>query len=164
MEFEYEISADDYAAAALLHHRLGRKRMQAAGWFFAGASLLAVGLIEQDRGLSPILLAAIGVWFAWVGISWAFPGEGYRRRCRKQYRKLGFEGHKYRATASAEGFEVVGENRTWRNSWSHVSPKGEDERVFMFHSAGVVFVFAKRYLADEQQRELRTLAGLTPDA
>jgi hypothetical protein len=162
MEFEYEISADDYAAASVLFYKLGRKRINAAAWAVLGMSLIAIGLSDKERGLSSILLAAIGVWWAWAGLARLLPGESFRRKCRKYYQELGLEGQKYRATVTKEGFEVLGENRTWRNPWPSVSPKGEDARVFMLHSGGTLFIFAKRHLSEGQQMELRMLAGLSP--
>lgn len=159
MEFEYEISADDYAAAAVLYHRLSRKRTASSGWFLAGACLLVIGLIERDRGLSPILLGAIGVWWMWAGIARVFPGLSFRRYYRKYYQHLGLEGKKYRASLE-DGFQVVGDDCSWNNHWGDVSPKGEDNRIFLLFSKGILFIFAKRYLAEEQQRALRSLAGL----
>jgi len=159
MEFEYEISADDYAAASVLHCGLNRNFNRDGVWLFAGACLLAVALIERERGLSPVLLGAIGVWWMWAGLGRKFPAM-FRRYYRSYYRRLGLEGKRYRATLTEDGFQVTGENRTWNKRWAEVSPKGEDASVFMFYSQGTLFIFAKRYLADEQQRTLRTLAGL----
>jgi len=159
MEFDYEISADDYAAAAILYHKLSRKLRVGRGWIFAGAVLLVVTLLERDRGLSPILLGAIGVWWIWAGIGSLFPGM-FQRSYRKYYRQLYLAGEKYHACVDQDGFQVVGRNRTWNNPWTEVSPKGEDDHVFMLHSRGTLFIFAKRYLAEEQQRTLRDLAGL----
>lgn len=159
MTFEYEISGDDYAAASVLHYRLIRKPLQSAGWFLAGLVLFVIGSIERDRGLSPVVLVVIGIWWMWAGLGGIFPAL-YRRYYRKYYRRLGLEGKRYRATLTEDGFLVTGENRTWNNRWTEVSPKGEDSRVFMLFSQGTLFIFAKRYLAEEQQGRLRILAGL----
>jgi hypothetical protein len=160
MEFEYEITADDYAAASILHYKLTRKARVAAGWILAGASLLVIGLIERERGLSPILLAAIGVWFLWIGVARTFPGQYFRRFYRKHYRQQSLDGKKYRAMLNVGGFQVSGDNTTWTHRWSDVSAKGEDNQVFLFYSQGILFIFAKRYLGDEEQRTLRSFAGL----
>jgi hypothetical protein len=148
MEFEYEISAEDYAAASILFYKLSNKRINATGWVLAGACLLAIGLIEKERGLSPILLAAIGVWWIWAGLGRLFPGNSYRRQCRKYYQRLGLDGSRYRATVNADGFEVAGGNGSWRNSWHLVSPKGEDERVFVFYSLDTLFLFLRRGICE----------------
>ena len=121
--------------------------------------MLTVALVERDRGVSPILLGAIGVWWIWAGLGWIFPGL-FRRYYRSYYRRLGLDGKKYRAILNEVGFQVMGENRTWNNRWTEVSPMGEDARVFMFYSQGTLFIFAKRYVADDQQGMLRSLAGL----
>lgn len=162
MEFEYEISAEDYAAASILYYRLSRKRAANGGWFLAGTFLLVIGLIERERGLSPILLGAIGVWWIWAGVARVFPGDSLRRHYRKYYQHLKLEGKKYRASLNEDGFQVVGDHSSWNNRWTDVSPKGEDNRIFMLFAHGVLFIFAKRYLPDEQQQALRRLAGL-PD-
>jgi hypothetical protein len=160
MEFDYEISADDYADAVVLYHKLSRKRTASSGWLLAGISLLVVGLIERDRGLSPILLGAVGIWWIWAGLARVFPGISLRRYYRKYYQQLSLKGKKYRANLDGNGFQVVGENCGWNYRWVDALQKGEDKRVFMLYCDGVFFIFAKRYLADEQQTELRSLAGL----
>jgi hypothetical protein len=160
MEFEYEITADDYADASILYHRLTIRRQNGAGWFLAGALFLIVGLIERDRGLAPILLAAVGLWWAGVGLGRTFP-RLFRRYYRRYYKRLGLADQKYRATVNEDGFQVVGDYCTWRNRWADVSPKGEDDRVFTLFAHGTLFIFAKRYLSDEQQQTLRKLAGMS---
>ena len=162
MEFEYEILADDYAAAAVLYRKQSGTRKQDLGWLLAGTFLLVTGVIERERGVSPILLGAIGVWWMWAGFARIFVGGSYRKQCRKHYETIGLAGQKYRAKVVKDGFEVLGENQSWRAVWPTVSSKGEDDRVFMFYSGGIIFIFAKRYLADAQKQELRALSGLTP--
>ena len=162
MEFEYEISADDYAAAAILYHNLSGKRRSASEWIFSGACLLIICLLERDRGLSPIVLGAIGVWWMWAGITRVFPGSYFRRPYLKHYQKLGLKGKKYRANVSQDGFKVVGENSSWNYRWANVLVKCEDKRVFVLFAGATLFIFAKRYLVDQQQQELRNLANLPP--
>jgi hypothetical protein len=40
-------------------------------------------------------------------------------------------------------------------AWSEVHLKGENKRVFMFYAKGTIFIFGKKYLTDEQQRDIR---------
>ena len=160
MEFEYEITADDYAAGAFLFWKRSFRKRQGIGWFVAGLVLLVVGVIEKEKGLSPVLLGAIGVWLLCVGIAWIFPGERYRRRLRKHYGTLDLAGQKYRATILEGGFEVAGITTSWRYTWPMVKDRGENEKVFMFYAGQTLFIFAKRYLPEEKQQELRSLAGL----
>ena len=159
MEFEYEITADDYAAANVLYHRLTPLRRRSE-WFWAGAILLIVALVEREHGLSPVVLGAIGIWWMWAGLGRIFP-RLLRRYYRRYYKRVGLAGQKYRATLNEDGFQVVGDYCTWHNRWTDVSPKGEDDRIFMLFAHGTLFIFAKRYLSDERQKTLRTLAGLS---
>jgi hypothetical protein len=160
MEFEYEITADDYAAANVLYHRLISARQRGSEWFLAGAIFLIIALVERERGLSPVLLGAIGIWWMGAGLGRVFPRllRGYYRR---YYKRVGLAGQKYYAKLNEEGFQVAGNYCTWQNRWADVSPEGEDNCVFMLFSHGFLFIFAKRYLTDEQQQALRTLAGLS---
>lgn len=159
MEFDYEIQADDYTAGQILYYKLIRKSRTLEPWFLGGFLLLVVALVERDRGLSPVLLGAIALWWMWAAIARRFPGI-LRRSFRKHYDKAGLKDKKYRASINEEGFQVHGENVSWQIRWPAVAPKGEDDSVFMFYSSGVVFIFAKRYLGDEQQQALRSLANL----
>ena len=122
--------------------------------------LLLVALLERDRGLSPILLGAIGVWWICVDIGRIFPGVFMRQYYRRVYQKFGIDRTKYLASIDDRVLQVEGENASWRVRWQEVSPKGEDPEVFMFHARGTMFIFAKRYLAEEQQRQLRSFSGL----
>ena len=164
MEFEYEIKPDDYAAAAILHAKLIRNPRKLSPWLSGGVILLLVAVLEWDRGLSPILLGAIGVWWMSTDIARIFPGLFLRRYYRRYAEKLGMGNMRYRATVDEQWLQVVGEEGGWRVRWQDVSPKGENPDVFMFHALGTLFIFAKRYLTNEQQRELRALAGLLAPA
>jgi hypothetical protein len=163
MQFEYEVSADNYADALILYYRLNRTRPGGASirtYFLFGGFLLAVGLVERERGLSPLLLIALGALIVWFGVASFFPRLSSRRNYRKHYRELGIEGKKYQANISEEGLNLTGDDTTWSRQWSDISSKGEDKQLFMLYSRGTLFIFAKRYLSDDQQRELRTLASL----
>lgn len=163
MEFDYEISADDYAAAQILSLRLNHNYYSGAWWFFGGLFLILLCLIERDRGWSPVLLGALGVWCVWVSISRTFPGKFSATRFHKRYRQLGLEARKYHARVDASGFEVIGEQSTWRMRWADITLKGEDNRVFIFYyPGGVIFIFGKRYMDEKQQQSLRSFGGLSP--
>ena len=69
-------------------------------------------------------------------------------------------GKKYQAEMNEDGFEVNEDLRGWRVRWSGVQLKGESELVFILRSQGTIFMFGKRYLNSDQQRELRKLSGL----
>jgi hypothetical protein len=162
MEFEYEVSADDYAEAVILYHTLSRGRWGAAGGLFiVGGFLLTVGLIEREKGLSPLLLVALGAFSIWLGIVSAFPRLSSRKKYRKYFREMGIKGKTYLANVNAERLNIAGDDATWSRPWAEVSSKGEDRQLFMFSSRGTLFIFAKRYLTDEQQQELRSLTGLS---
>ncbi len=79
-----------------------------------------------------------------------------------RYRELGLEGKKYHASVNGDGFQVLGEMSSWRIPWGKVSDKNESKLIFLFRSHGALFIFAKRYLTDEQQRSLRSISGLAP--
>lgn len=129
-------------------------------WLSGGVILLLVAILERDRGLSPILLGAIGVWWMSADIARIFPGLFLRRYYRRYAVRLGLENNKYRASINQRGFQVDGEEASWRVRWQDASPKGEDADIFMFYARGTLFIFAKRFLVDEQQRTLRAFAGL----
>jgi hypothetical protein len=50
---------------------------------------------------------------------------------------------------------------SWRVLWAEARLKGEDKCVFMFSGKGTIFIFGKKYLTDEQQKEIRRLAALS---
>ncbi len=163
MEFDYEVSAEDYAKALILYYRLNRRRLgtSTGGLFIFGGFLLTVGLIEREKGLSPLLLVVLGAFTIWLGIVSAFPRLSSRKKFRKYFRELGIEGKKSQANVSEEGLNITGDHETWSRPWADISSRGEDRQVFMFYSRGTLFIFAKRYLNDGQQQELRSLAGLS---
>jgi hypothetical protein len=164
MDFEYEVSADDYVDALILYYRVNRRRLGAdTGMYFIIAGLLlSVGLAERERGMSPLLVVAFAALMLWIGIVHVFPRLSSRRSYRRNFRELGIEGKKYEANVSEKGLNIAGDDTTWRRQWSDISSKGEDRQLFMLYSRGTLFIFAKQYLTDDQQRELRTLASLPP--
>ncbi|MGB9073774.1 MAG: YcxB family protein [Terriglobales bacterium] len=160
MQFEYEISADEYVPSQVLFYRLtaGRKSTkQAVWWILLGLFFIFVAWDERVLNWAPILLAGTGVWWIYCGIVNLFPGRHFRRA----YRETGLAGMKYRADVNEEGFGVTGDLCSWRVRWSDVQLKAENEHVFMLYAKGTIFMFGKKYLTDEQQHEMRGLASLT---
>jgi hypothetical protein len=131
MEFEYEVSADDYVKALIVYNGLNRKWRGAGSgtYFLFSGFLLAVGLVERERGLSPLLLVALGALTIWLGIVSVFPRLSSHRAYRRHYRELGIEGKKYRANVNEEGLNVAGDGTTWSRQWTHLSSKGEDKTI-----------------------------------
>jgi hypothetical protein len=162
MEFEYEVSAADYYDASIFYYRLNRRRLAAGSGslFIFGGFLIVVGLIEKEKGLSPLLLIALGAILIWFGVVGFFPRLSPRKRFRKCFKELGIEGKKYRAAVDTEGINIVGDDTTWSRRWSDISSKGEDDKLFLFCSKFTMFIFAKRYLTEEQQQELRSFISL----
>jgi hypothetical protein len=161
MQFEYEITADDYVAAQLLYHKLinARKRLPgAAVWILSGVFLLLVAWNERVPAFSHVLLLFIGVWWIYAGAMMFFPARHYRRF----YPATGLAGEKFIADVTDEGLSVKGDAESWQFKWTAVRAKGESQRIFIFViRAGTVFMFGKQYLSDDQQKELRSLSGLT---
>ncbi len=160
MQFEYEINPDDYVSAAILYAELSNNFRKMSGWMFGGVVLLVVALLERDRGLSPVLLGAIGVWWICAGVTRTFPRLFLRRYYRRYYQRLGMQDKKYRASIGEDGVQVDGDEASWRMHWQNISPKGENSDLFLFCARGTMLIFAKRYLMEEHQQQLRTWAGL----
>jgi hypothetical protein len=159
MQFEYEITADEFVAGQMLYHRLssGKRYVKnAIGWILAGAIFIVVAVTEKFVDLSQILLGTTGIWWIYVGSRGLFPARYFRRA----YAAQALAGEKYRADVSEEGFEVVGALRSWHVRWAGVSRKGEDENVFIIFASNTIFIFGKKYLTLEQQDQLRILAAL----
>jgi hypothetical protein len=159
MQFEYQIAADEYVAAHLLRERIGNRGARLArGSFFLLSGLFMVFFAWDIRNLTwaAIGFLASSAWWIWLGVVTLYPSLYYRR----MYRKTRVEGKNFKAEVNDVGFEVEGDLRRWQVQWPGAHPKGEDEIVFAFFSAGTVFVFGKKYLNAEQQRELRHLSGL----
>jgi ABC-type nickel/cobalt efflux system permease component RcnA len=159
MHFEYEITADQFVASQLLNYKLsgGRKhRERAAQWILAGVILVAIAWSEWSLNWTPILLALIGAWWIYSAVKSLFLARYFRR----EYPKSDVAGKRFEADVGEDGFEVTGDQCSWRVRWPGVRVKGENEQVFMLHSHGTLFIFGKRYLNAEQQEHLRRLSGL----
>ena len=160
MNFEYEISAEEFAGGQALWNKSisGRKRLAYAVVFIVMGLLFISAAWNEPLYFSwaHLLLVAIGGYCICCGAAILFPKFHFRR----SYAKSTVIGKRFRAEVNEEGFEVTGEDCTWRVPWSGVSAKAEDQRVFMFYAAGTIFMFGKKYLTDDQQRDLRRLAAL----
>ncbi|MGB8131847.1 MAG: YcxB family protein [Candidatus Angelobacter sp.] len=153
MQFNYEIPSDEFVAAQIALHTAKNKRRlikRALGYTVLG---VVFGLIALFRypDLGPLLLLLVAANYICVGITNLFP----QRYFRKGYLQSGLEGKSYQAELDESGFLVNGDSCSWRVAWSEVHLKGENKRVFIFYAKGTVFIFGKKYLTDEQQRDIR---------
>ena len=98
-----------------------------------------------------MLLLLVAAHFICVGITNLFPQSHFR----KAYPQSALEGKKYQAELDESGFLVSGDSCSWRVAWSEVHLKGENKRVFIFYAKGNIFIFGKKYLTEEQQRDIR---------
>jgi hypothetical protein len=134
MQFAYEISAVEFAAAQKLYHKLRPGRARANYAFICVVTgLLLIFAAWSDRLLdwpSIFMFAAIGAWWIYSGIVTFFPDRIFRRA----YRKSDLAGKKFNANVHEDGLEVVGELCSWRVQWPGIRLKGENERVFMLYS------------------------------
>jgi len=160
MQFEYEISRDQFVSSQLLYHKLGGGRKlveRRVYWILAGFVLIAVAWSDRSLNWSPLLLALIGIWWTYSVVASLFPVRPFR----KAYLKSDLAGKKFKADVGEDGFEVTGDECSWRVRWSGVREKGENDQLFMLHSHGTLFIFGKEYLNTEQQAQFRRLSGLT---
>ena len=160
MYFEYEITADDYAAGQVLYQRLkgGRKRLQnAIFWILAGTFFILLAWGQRPPGWAQLLLALFGAHWIYVGIVNIILLD---RHFRKFYGVSKLAGEKFKTVLSEDALEVTGDTCSWRFKWPAITLKGESKRVFLFYSHGTIFIFGKKYLNDGQQRELRSQSGL----
>ena len=159
MHFDYEIAPDEYVASQLLCYKLsGRKRIHKAfGWILIGLLLIDVAWNKCAGDSDPLLLAIIGACFIYIGVVCFQPA----RLLRRAYQKTELAGKRFQADVNEDGFEVTGDLHSWRVRWQGVRLKGENEKVFIFYSAGTLFMFGKKYLDSEQQKELRRFSVLT---
>jgi hypothetical protein len=160
MNFEYEITVDEYVSSQILCHKLsgGRKRTRSAavGWILGGVCLILVAWNQGVLNWPTVLLAAVGAWLIYAGVASFFPTCYFRRG----YHKTELAGQMFKADVNENGFEVTGDLRRWYVQWPAVRLKGENARVFIFYTPSTIFMFGKKYLSDEQQKELRKLCGL----
>lgn len=159
MQFDYEIPADEFAAAQVLYHTARDKsRFVKRGlfWILLGLSLVVVAVTQWALDWDHLLLLVGGWWFAGTGVFNFFPNRYFRR----MYPESEFSGKLYHAELNEDGFSVSGDACSWRVLWNDVSRKGENNLVFMFGAKGTIFIFGKKYLADEQQQDIRRFAAM----
>jgi hypothetical protein len=160
MRFEYEISEEDFVACQSLYNKLhfGRKRAKhIATWMLTGFFFIAIAWTERSFNWGPFLLVAVGAWCVNCGVRGIFPA----RYLRRVYRKTNLKGKKFEAQINEAGFEITGDVCDWHVRWPGVLLKGEDDRAFVLYSeGGTLFMFAKKYLNQEQLDELRKFSGL----
>ena len=155
MQFEYEITAAQFASAQLLYRKQRHGRKRTIRWILAGIVLIAIALTERSLNLTPILVALLGaswIYSAIVSLSpWYF---------RRAYFKTDLVDKKFKADVNEIGFDVTGDECAWRVKWAAVREKGENERLFLFYSHGTLFVFGKEFFGSEEQGQLRKFSGL----
>ena len=158
MKFIYEIPIDEYVASQTLYYRLttgGRRVRRASFWIATGIFFIFIAWNQEVFNWAPVLLVITGSWWICRASLILFPAHYFR----SHYKGSAVAGEKFQADVDAEGFEVVGDLCSWRVRWAAVTEKGENERVFILVAKGTIFMFGKKYLTAEQQRELRALAA-----
>lgn len=159
MQFDYEIPVDEYAAAQLLYHTARDKTTlvtRGLFWVFVGLFYVLIAVTRWVADWGPVLLFLTGAWFVYAGINNIFPTRHFRRA----YPESEFAGKTYHAELEQDGFSVAGDSCGWHARWSEVRFKGENKLVFMFFAKSTIFIFGKKYLTDEQQKEIRRLAAM----
>jgi hypothetical protein len=159
MQFDYEIPVDEYAAGQVLYYRAyakGRLVKRALGWVLLGLFFVFISAFRWVVDWGPILLLLTGTWFIYGGITSLFPTRYYRRA----YPESGLAGKNYHTELDENGFSVTGDSCSWRVLWTEARLKGENKRVFMFNAKGTVFIFGKKYLTDDQQKDIREFAAM----
>jgi hypothetical protein len=158
MRFEYEITADDFAASQICFRKLttGRSLIKRSlGWILSGLTLIVVAWTEQSANWMPILLASIGIWWIYSGTQMLFPRRYYRRA----YPASELGGKTFEAEVDEQGLTITGKDWNCHLQWPAVVVKGENEEVIVFYGTGTIFMFGKRYLTHDQLEELRRLSG-----
>lgn len=160
MQFDYEIPVEEYAAAQVLYYKAcvkGRLVKRALGWVLLGLFFILIAVLRWVPDWVPTLIVLTGAWFIYGGLAMLFPTRHYRR----YYPESGLAGKTYHAEMDENGFSVNGDGCSWRVPWSEARFRREDKRVFMFSGKGTVFIFGKKYLTAEQQKEMRQLAAMS---
>lgn len=108
MQFEYEISAQDYSGAQAAYYKVttGRKRFKnGAFWIVIGLFFISVACNQRVFNWASILLGATGIWWIYCGAMCVFPELHFRR----YYPTSEIVGKKFKALVKSDGFEVTGE-------------------------------------------------------
>ena len=159
VQFEYEIRVDEYAAAQSIYYNFTRRHSRTIRplWrIFAGIVLIVAGGSQQGSDLASLLLAMIGAWWVYAGIALFFPAKYFRRA----YKGAALAGEVFKAVINEKGLEITCDKCAWQVTWPGVTFKAEDKRVFVILSYGTLFIFGKKYLNSEQEKQIRELSGL----
>ena len=156
VEFSYEITKQDYAAANLLFSRLSGHREKAMWSLFFGVLLTALPFFQDSPKVLFALGSLIGLWFLFRGIRGIFPNIGLGR----YYQVQQLENEPYKAVVTQDGINVEGSLQGWKVKWPALTLRGENDKLFLLYCYPTVFIFGKRFLSNDQQGELRKLAGL----
>ena len=119
MHFEYEITADQFVASQLLYHKLSGSRKhgeRAVQWILAGIIFVAIAWSERSLNWTPILLELIGTLWIYSAVASLFPARYFRRA----YPKSDLAGKSFKADVGEDGFEVRGDQCSWRVRWPGV--------------------------------------------
>jgi hypothetical protein len=158
MQFDYEIPADEYAAAQVLYYKACSNAnfvKEALAWASFGLLCILMAILDKASDWIPILLFFAGLSLIYGGIAPLFATRKYR----KFYPESGLAGKAFHAEVDDDGLAVSGNDCTWRVLWAEVRFKGEDERVFMFAGKGTMFIFGKKFLTDNLQSQIRQFAA-----
>jgi hypothetical protein len=160
--FSYKMTKDDYAEGNALLYRKFKAR---STWIIAllGIALMAVPFLLQEPDGRRYLslgwpLIPLGLILIYYGIRYQSP----KRVARQQYASTGIEGHEFAAQVSQEGIQVRGTYSEWKYAWPAILLAEESEKLFALYSGLQIFVFAKRYLNEEQINALRSLIATQP--
>jgi hypothetical protein len=158
MRFEYQIPMDVYVACQLLHYKVTNPNHARDGlaWMALGSGFILVAWIEGRLGWAPVLLALTGAWFVYCAFGMLFLKRHYRRA----YRSTNVAGETYIAEVRSDGFDVRHPSYSWSVQWSAVQVKAEADCALMLASECTIFMWGKQYLTEEQQEQIRLLAGL----
>ena len=160
--FSYLITKEDYAEGNML---LCRKFKTRSTWIIAllGVAVLAVPFLLQDPdgSVHPLVrwpFIPLGLILIYYGVRY----QSIRHVARQQYVSTGIGGHKFAARVSREGIQVRGTHSEWKYDWPAVLLAEESETLFALYTGLQLFVFAKRYLNDEQVKALQEHIAAQP--
>ena len=152
IEFAFEITKADYAeGTALISHKLKSRR----SWVvpLLGIALIAVPFLQVDADgytkpdpLLMWLLVSFGLIVIYYGVRY----QSARYVSAQYYPATGIEHRPFSAIISAQKIRVRGTFSEWIYDWHAVLAAGESEKLFVLYTGLQIFVFAKRYLSNEQ--------------
>jgi hypothetical protein len=128
MQFDYEITVEEYAAAQVLYYKAcakGQLVRQPLTWGIIGLFFVLMAVLRWDPYGTSFLLLLTGAWLLYGTIAMLFPMRSYR----KHYPQAGLAGNKYHAELDSNGLFVNGDGCSWQVPWTGVRIKGEDQRV-----------------------------------